>query len=271
MAQGAHKITEDFEREISKYTGAPYVVCVDNQSNALYMALMYNRVNGKTVRIPKRTYPSVPCEIINAGARVEFVEDHPAVNGEYLTGEYLLEGTNVIDSALWFSADMYKKGTMMCCSFTGAYKHLKLGKGGCILLDDEETYMDMKQFRFSGRKEMSYMEDDLDMLGHNFYMMPEIAARGILMISQFYDRQGKKIHNNRLSLPYPDLSTKEVYKYFMPRIPITSADNVITPLVHFVFIKNEVKVFLNHKDAVKYAEKNNLSVTVKELICSIED
>ena len=36
MAQGVHQITEDFENKLSHYTGAKYVVTVDNQSNALF-------------------------------------------------------------------------------------------------------------------------------------------------------------------------------------------------------------------------------------------
>ena len=32
MANGIYKITEDFEEALGKYTGAPYVVTVDNQS-----------------------------------------------------------------------------------------------------------------------------------------------------------------------------------------------------------------------------------------------
>ena len=41
MAQGVHQITADFEKELAKYTGAPYVICVDNQSNGLFLALHY--------------------------------------------------------------------------------------------------------------------------------------------------------------------------------------------------------------------------------------
>jgi hypothetical protein len=42
-------------------------------------------------------------------------------------------------------------------------------------------------------------------------MMPELAARGLLLISQFYEMGGKKKHNNDLELPYPDLSKFEIY------------------------------------------------------------
>jgi hypothetical protein len=49
------------------------------------------------------------------------------------------------------------------------------------------------------------------MLGWNFYMMPELAARGLLLISQFYNIDSTKKHNEDLELPYPDLSKFEIY------------------------------------------------------------
>ena len=42
-------------------------------------------------------------------------------------------------------------------------------------------------------------------------MMPELSARGLLLIKQFYDIYGKPIENKDLELPYPDLSKFEVY------------------------------------------------------------
>ena len=36
-----HQITAEFEKAFSDYTGAPFVVTVDNESNALFMALTY--------------------------------------------------------------------------------------------------------------------------------------------------------------------------------------------------------------------------------------
>lgn len=207
MANGIYKITEDFEKALSDYTGAPYVVTVDNQSNALFLALMYENVKGQEITIPARTYPSVPCEIIHAGAKVNF----KPVKGKTLKGAYQLEPTNVWDSALRFTADMYIPGTHMCVSFTGPYKHFKLSKGGAILTDNEEAYFWFKRARYSGRRECSYHDDNLDMLGWNFYMMPELAARGLLLMNQFYTSKGQPKHNEDLELPYPDLSKFEVY------------------------------------------------------------
>lgn len=215
MAQGVHKITEDFERELSKYTGAKYVVTVDNQSNALFLALYYEKNIKKTigdnVSIPCRTYPSVPCEIIHVGLKVKFLP----VDGEKIKGAYQLVGSNVYDSALRFTSNMYIPQTHMCVSFTGPYKHLKLGKGGAILTDDENAYKWFKKARFSGRDECSYHTDNFDInpvVGWNFYMMPEISARGLLLISQFYDSKGNPIENEDLELPYPDLSKFKVYE-----------------------------------------------------------
>lgn len=226
MAQGVHKITEDFEKELAKYTGAPYVICVDNQSNGLFLALYYFlKVKNKEINtdwhndkwispridVPQRTYPSVPCEVIHAGGEVNFTK----VEGETIKGAYQLTPTNVWDSALRFTADMYIPNSMMCVSFTGAYKHFKLSKGGAILLDDLDAYKWLKKARFSGRDECSYHDDNFDdnpVIGWNFYMMPELSARGLLLMNQFYNSDGTKKHNEDLELPYPDLSKFKLWR-----------------------------------------------------------
>ena len=208
MAEGIYKVTDDFEKMLCDYTGAPHCVTVDNQSNALFLALMYEKVKDMEITIPSRTYPSVPCEIIHAGAKVKF----KTVEGKTIKGAYRLEPTNVWDSALRFTSNMYLPGQHMCISFTGPYKHFKLSKGGAILTDNLDAYLWFKRARYSGRRECSYHTDYFDMLGWNFYMMPELSARGLLMMTQFYNLDGTKKHNADLELPYPDLSKYEIYK-----------------------------------------------------------
>jgi dTDP-4-amino-4,6-dideoxygalactose transaminase len=208
MANGIYKITEDFEQALSKYTGAPYVVTVDNASNALFLALMYEKIDGKIISIPSRTYPSVPCEIIHAGGKINF----EPVEGIKIKGAYQLKPTKVWDSALRFTSNMYISNSHMCISFTGPYKHFKLSKGGAILTDNYNAYLWFKRARYSGRRECSYHDDNFDMLGWNFYMMPELAARGLLLMNQFYNTDGTPKHNQDLELPYPDLSKFEIYK-----------------------------------------------------------
>jgi len=212
MANGIYKITDDFEQMLAQYTGAKYAVTLDNMSNALFLALYYEKnitksITSEYITIPNRTYPSVPCEIIHAGLKVKW----KMVEGKTITGAYELGGSNVWDSALTFTADMYKPGTHMCVSFTGPYKHFKLSKGGAILTDSLEAYHWFKRARYSGRRECSYHDDNLDMLGWNFYMMPELAARGVLLMNQFYNIDGTKKHQEDLTLPYPDLSQFKVY------------------------------------------------------------
>jgi dTDP-4-amino-4,6-dideoxygalactose transaminase len=107
---------------------------------------------------------------------------------------------------------MYIPNTYMCISFTGPNKTFKLSKGGAILTDNKDAYEWFKRSRYSGRREKPYLKDDLDMLGWNFYMMPELAARGLLLIGQFYDMNGNPKQNNDVTSRYPDLSKFPIYK-----------------------------------------------------------
>jgi dTDP-4-amino-4,6-dideoxygalactose transaminase len=211
--KNVYDITNEFEDKLAQYTGAKYAITLDNMSNALFLALYYEKnikksITTDIITIPNRTYPSVPCEIIHAGLKVDW-EIQP---GNTITGAYQLKGSNVWDSALRFTSNMYIPNSHMCVSFTGPYKHFKLSKGGAILTDSHEAYLWFKRARYSGRRECSYHDDNLDMLGWNFYMMPELAARGLLLMGQFYDLQGQPKHNEDLTLPYPDLSKFPVYQ-----------------------------------------------------------
>ena len=206
MATGVYRVTEMFEEALCKYTGAPYAVTIDNCSNALFLALKWVGVDGVDVAIPSHTYPSVPNAVIHAGGHVQWRE-----STKFLKGAYELGDTKVWDCALRFTYSMYQKGQYQCISFTGPYKHLKLGKGGAILTDNEDAYKWFKRARYSGRRECSYHEDAFDMLGWNFYMLPEIATVGLRLITQFYDHDGTALRNDDLTLPYPDLSEFPVY------------------------------------------------------------
>ena len=204
--KNVYDVTNEFENKIAEYTGAPYAVCVDNASNAIFLSLMYEKVSGKEIELPNRTYPSVPCEVIHAGAKIKWRK----VKGKTLKGAYNLGGTKVWDAALSFTYGMYKPNTHMCLSFTGPYKHFKLSKGGAIITDNHDAYLWFKRARYSGRRECSYHDDNFDMLGWNYYMMPELSARGLLLISQFWNGE-KPIHNKDKEMPYPDLSKFPIF------------------------------------------------------------
>jgi len=77
-----------------------------------------------------------------------------------------------------------------------------------ILTDDEAAYKWFKKMRFSGRGECSYHDDDFDadgVIGKNCYMMPEIAARGLLLMTGFPN------DNKDLTMKYPNLSKFRCY------------------------------------------------------------
>lgn len=234
-AQGAFKITEEFERLLCEYTGAPYAVAVDNCSNALFLALVHERVRDRVVELPRRTYPSVPCEVRHAGGHVAWRE--PA-GDQYTTGPYQLGDTRVWDCALRFTAGMYQAGQLQCLSFTGPYKHLKLGKGGAILTDDPNAAAWFKRARFSGRGECSYHDDHFYMLGWNFYLMPEVAARGVLLMTQFM-AGAEKVQTKDLSLRFPDLSQFPIYT----TRPATPAP---TPTAHVGCQSGQLQLELAH-------------------------
>jgi len=205
MAKDEYIITELFEEKVAEYTGSPYAIAVDNCSNALFLCLMYVGIKGKTIHIPSCTYMSVPCAVINAGGIVDFT-DRP------FQGIYYLSPTKVIDAALRFTWDMYIEKSFMCLSFTGPYKHLKLGKGGMILTDNKDAYEWFKKARNSGRNECSYMDDDFQMTGWNFYMPPETAARGVQLMRGFYSPDGSAKFMTDAKGTYPDLSKFKVYQ-----------------------------------------------------------
>lgn len=204
-----HEPTRLFEKQLAKYLGSPYVIATDNMSNALWLCMIWENVKGKTIHLPKHTYPSVPCECILAGAKVEFY-DSPKL----LKGAYRLNPFPIWDSALSFTKDLYKgkEGEFVCVSFTGAYKRLKLGKGGAILCDNLDAYNWFKRAINSGRGECSYHEDTFTFVSRNCYMHPSIATLGIQLMQQFYTLEGERKEFEDIELPYPDLSLHVAYK-----------------------------------------------------------
>ncbi len=256
-----HSTTKLFEEEIAKYCGSPYCLAFDNASSAIYLALCYENIRGKEISIPERTYMSAVCEVINAGGIINFEQ----VEGNTIKGAYNFKPTRVWDSALYFSADMFIPNSLMCLSFTGAYKTFKLSKGGAIILDDLDAYNWIKKARNSGRNDVSYHEDNFTMLGKNSYMMPELAIRGLLLIQQFYNVDNSKKHNEPVELPYPKLSNWDVYKQAsVEQRIIKSQEEYIDLLSEEIFSLIEIAHVHGWKS--KYVEKGqSLRNKIKEL------
>lgn len=191
-----------FERELARYTGAPYAVAVSSCTDALFLSCVYHNVKGKNVFIPKRTYLSVPQSIIHAGGILKF-EDYEWQT--HLYSRYQLKPFPIWDAAKELQPGMYRPNHSICLSFH-IKKPLGIGKGGCILTDDEDMVNWLKRARYEGRGEVSYREDDITFLGWNMYMTPEQAARGLVLLGQMPSRG--VIQSER----YRDLTEFTVFK-----------------------------------------------------------
>ena len=189
-----------FEEEMAHYTGAPYAVSLNSCTNAIFLCCKYFNIQDKDVAIPKRTYLSVPQSIQQAGGKLVF-ED---IEWE---GIYQLKPFPIYDAAKRLTSKMYIPGTFMCLSFH-IKKHLKIGKGGMILTDDEEAIKWLKARRYEGRTDgVRYHEDQIDEEGWNMYMTPEQAVRG-LMLMQNYPEHMSDIPEDP---PYRDLTEFELF------------------------------------------------------------
>lgn len=158
-----------FETELSRYTGAPYVVCVDCCTNALFLCLIYSRA--KSVIIPRNTYIGVALAALHAQKKIIFDKR------EWM-GVYQLKNTNIYDAAKRLTHNMYIAKTNMCLSFHYK-KHLPIGRGGAILTDNKKFYDWLLLARNNGK--------DVDKLlplqmfkvpGYNMLLHPDLACKG---------------------------------------------------------------------------------------------
>jgi|TARA_B110000503_G_scaffold141748_1_gene236207 dTDP-4-amino-4,6-dideoxygalactose transaminase len=184
-----------FERDLAAYAGSTYAVVVDSCSNALFLCLKMRNVEGNVV-VPAQTYVSVPMQISLAGA-------NPIFEDKDWSGLYELGDTGIWDSAARFTSGMYVGGSALQCLSFQIKKKLPIGRGGAILTDSYEEYKILKLMSYDGRDLNTPYNDvkHVNLLGWHFYMTPEDAARGILLMSQV----PKDNEDTMTSTHYPDL------------------------------------------------------------------
>ena len=194
-------IVDAFEVMVSDYAGSKYAVSCDSCTNAMYLSLKYLDAKG-AITIPKKTYISVPGLIIHAGCQIKFEE----INW---SGTYQLEPYPIVDGATRFTRGMYEKGTFHCLSFH-IRKILPICKGGMILTDDKVAADLFRLARYEGRDNRIPHKNirDIEILGWNFYMPPEQAARGILLLEKTKDENT----DSGGSWSYTDISGYSAWK-----------------------------------------------------------
>jgi len=195
-------IIDIFEKKVAKFAGCKYGIAVDCGSHGLFLCLKFLEAEG-TIIIPKRTYASVPMQIIHAGCKVKF-ED---IEWE---GMYQLSPYPIYDSAVKWTKGMFPGGQddMQVVSFQ-LKKRIPIGRGGMILTNNKDAYTWLKKARHDGRDlDVPYMEDEFEILGWHMYMAPEDAARGILLMDSTSEINEDSGGWNK----YSDLSTKKIFE-----------------------------------------------------------
>lgn len=174
-------IVDIFEAKLAEYAGSKYACLTDSCSNAIFLSLKYRQSQGfsGTISVPSQTYVSVPMQVLHAGFELEF-------DKREWSGIYSLDPVNIHDGAARFTSKMYLGDDSLHTLSFQIKKRLPIGRGGAILTDSREAYEWLKLATYDGRNLKTPYDspEHFSMLGWHYYMTPEDAARGILILDQ---------------------------------------------------------------------------------------
>lgn len=164
-----------FERALGEITGAPFVVMTDSCTHALELCLRYDKV--RRCRFTAYTYLSVLMTMHKLDITYGLVGDDKWV------GEYPILNTRIWDSARMLQTGMYRAGQMQCLSF-GYSKPLDIGRGGAILLDDQQAYNTLIRQRSDGRdlKITPWEKQKVFEVGYHYRPTIEEAVRALELL-----------------------------------------------------------------------------------------
>ena len=198
MSEIDFKVVEDFENQLAAFFNAPYAIAVDGCTHAIELCLRYT--GATKITVPKHTYLSIPFLSNKLNIDMEW-KDEDWSNYYYLT-------ENVIDAAVLWKRDSYVPNTFMNISFQFK-KHLKLGRGGVILCDNEEAAIELKKMSYDGRlPSIPWRNQDIETVGYHYYMTPETAQLGIDLLPEAIVTEPVKWVLN----DWPDLTKLTVFK-----------------------------------------------------------
>lgn len=165
-----------FEQLLGAYTNAPFVVMTDCCTHAIELCLILDKI--QSCQFVPRTYLSIPMTMHKLGISYTYLDDTPWI------GEYQFKNTRIWDSARLLRTNMYRPGQLQCLSF-GYNKPLEIGRGGAILLDDQESYNKLIRMRYDGRDlSISPWENQQSFeIGYHYRPTPEEAKLGIEKLS----------------------------------------------------------------------------------------
>jgi len=194
---------KDFEEKIAEFFGSPYAVAVDCCTHGVELSIRYQIDKGEylpKISCPKRTYISIPFLANKLGLDLEW-RDEEWVDMYYITPK-------IIDAAVLWKKNSYIPGTFMCVSFQFR-KHLSLGRGGVILCDNEDDYLNLKKMTYDGRlPDIAWREQNISTMGYHYYMTPETAELGLQKLEKAINTEPQQWTVN----DWPDVSEMEVFK-----------------------------------------------------------
>lgn len=186
-----------FEEKIADFYGSKFAVATDCCTHAIELCLRYE--NSDRVTCPKNTYISIPFTFEKLFLKWRF-EDSRWSNYYYITDK-------IIDAAVYWQEKGYVSNTYMCLSFQFK-KHLSLGRGGAILLDNKKDYKELKKLSYDGRiPGVGWTKQDIASIGYHYYMTPETAQLGLQKITSAMNTP-PRLWSYR---DYPDLSKMSVF------------------------------------------------------------
>jgi dTDP-4-amino-4,6-dideoxygalactose transaminase len=194
------EVIGEFENSIAKFFGSPYAIAVDSCTHGIELCLRYTKET--KISVPKRTYLSVPFLAEKMGLEREWRDENWE---DYYTLNY--GDKRIIDAAVLWRKNSYVSNTFMCISFQ-YQKHLSLGRGGVILLDNEEDYLILKKMSYDGRlPNTPWRDQNIDTIGYHYYMTPETAKLGLEKLSQAIITEPKKW----VVTDWPDLTQMKIF------------------------------------------------------------
>ena len=193
------KVVHDFESLICNWFGAKYGVAVDSCTHGVELCLRLKGV--KKISIPKRTYLSIPFLSHKLGLPLEWRD-------ESWEDYYEISNSGIYDAAVLWKEMSYIPNSMMCLSFQ-FQKHLSLGRGGMILLDDEDSAKQLSKMVYDGRTpNVPWRDQNIDTIGYHYYMTPETAQMGVKKFQDAIHTEPKKW----VLEDWPDLTQMEIFK-----------------------------------------------------------